>query len=143
MFIYLFLRERQRDWKAGREGDKRIPRRLRAVSTEPDAGLQLANHKIMTWAGIKSWVLGQLSHPGNPTHILILIKRNTEPICYCLYFHGLMTDFFLLYWLLFLVCVGFCPLHNFPLEYMINILLSICFFYICYLLLLVHYANKK
>ena len=26
--------------------------RLRAVSTEPDAGLELTNHKIMTWAEV-------------------------------------------------------------------------------------------
>ena len=26
--------------------------RLRAVSTEPDAGLELTNHEIMTWAEV-------------------------------------------------------------------------------------------
>ena len=33
--------------ESGRERE-RIPNRLRAVSTEPDVGLELRNHKIMT-----------------------------------------------------------------------------------------------
>ena len=35
---------------------KRIPSRLRTVSTEPDAGLELTNREIMTRAEIKSWL---------------------------------------------------------------------------------------
>ena len=37
---------------AEREGDteSEAGSRLRAVSTEPDAGLQLTNREIMTWA---------------------------------------------------------------------------------------------
>ena len=45
MFIY-FEREKWRGG-AGREAG-RIPSRLRAVSTEPDAGLEPVNHEIMT-----------------------------------------------------------------------------------------------
>ena len=54
MFVYLFLRVRRRDreraYEPGRcrERRERIPSRLRAVSTEPDVGLELRNHKIMT-----------------------------------------------------------------------------------------------
>ena len=33
-------------------------------STEPDAGLELMNCEIMTWAETKSQMLNQLSHAG-------------------------------------------------------------------------------
>ena len=51
-FFFFFLRERQSTSKEGaeREGDTEpeAGSRLQAVSTEPDAGLELVNHKIMT-----------------------------------------------------------------------------------------------
>ena len=53
MFIY-FLRERERQSASGggadREGDmeSEAGSRLRAVSTEPDAGLKLTSCEIMT-----------------------------------------------------------------------------------------------
>ena len=51
----------------GRErGRERIPSKLWAVSTQPDAGLKPKKHEIMTRAEIKSWTLNQLSHPGTP-----------------------------------------------------------------------------
>ena len=69
--VYLFQRQRERDWKwAGeglREREERIPSRLHAVSAEPDAGLSIMNRVIMTWAEIKSWPLNRLSHPGAPS----------------------------------------------------------------------------
>ena len=42
--------ERQRQRRAEREGDteSKAGSRLRAVSTEPDAGLELTNREIMT-----------------------------------------------------------------------------------------------
>ena len=40
-------RERERDRDRDRER-QRIPSRLHTVSMEPDAGLELTNHKIMT-----------------------------------------------------------------------------------------------
>ena len=47
MFIYLFLRECEQG--RGRERKReRISSRLCTVSTEPDVGLGLTNHKIMT-----------------------------------------------------------------------------------------------
>ena len=52
--VYLFLRERQRQSAsrggAEREGDtkSKAGSRLRAVSPEPDAGLELVNCEIMT-----------------------------------------------------------------------------------------------
>ena len=36
---------------------ERIPSRLHAVSTEPNAGLHPTNREIMTGAKIKSWML--------------------------------------------------------------------------------------
>ena len=47
MFIYLFLRERAGEGQREREIE-RIPSRLHAVSTEPNAGLKPMNHEIMT-----------------------------------------------------------------------------------------------
>ena len=53
-YIYLFLRDRERQCEQGmgreREGDteSEAGSRLRAVSTEPDAGLQPTNCEIMT-----------------------------------------------------------------------------------------------
>ena len=67
--VYLFYREREREQGRGRErgregGRERIPSRLYAVSTEPDAGFRLPNHEIMTRAEIKSWMLNRPSRPG-------------------------------------------------------------------------------
>ena len=65
---------------AGRERKReRIPSRLPAVGTEPDSGLDVANHEIMTGAEIKSHMLNRLSHPGAPKQW---------------FFFGLLTDFF-------------------------------------------------
>ena len=43
-FIYLF-REKEHEWERGRE---RIPGRLLTVNAEPDTGLELPDHGIMT-----------------------------------------------------------------------------------------------
>ena len=52
-FIYFWDRERQsmNGGGAERDGDteSETGSRLRAVSTEPDAGLELTDHEIMTW----------------------------------------------------------------------------------------------
>ena len=54
MFKFIFERERQRQRAsrggAEREGDteSETGSRLRAVSTEPDAGLELVNREVMT-----------------------------------------------------------------------------------------------
>ena len=53
--VYLFLRERERvgalarakEWQRERER-RRIPNRLHTVSAEPNLGLKLTNHEIMT-----------------------------------------------------------------------------------------------
>ena len=53
MFVFESERERktEREQERGREGDteSEAGSRLWAVSTEPDAGLELTNHEIMTW----------------------------------------------------------------------------------------------
>ena len=54
----------------GRERRReRDPKRLPAVSTEPNAGLHLVNCEITTGAKIKRWMLNQLSHPGAPLYV--------------------------------------------------------------------------
>ena len=62
MFIYFWERERERAQVGGgqRERDTECGAgsRLRAVSTEPDARLELTNHDIMAWAeveGLTNW----------------------------------------------------------------------------------------
>ena len=64
MFIYLFLWEHAH---VSRGEAERGRERNRAVSTEPDAGLNLTNHEIMTWAKIKSRMHNKLNHPGAPS----------------------------------------------------------------------------
>ena len=52
-----------------RERERERERKFQAASTlsaEPDTGLNLTNHEIVTWAEIKSRMLNQLSHPGAP-----------------------------------------------------------------------------
>ena len=53
MFIYLFLRERESAQGRGKgrekgRGRKKIPSRLHAVSSEPNAGLDPMNGEIRT-----------------------------------------------------------------------------------------------
>ena len=53
MFIYFWEREReteQEQEKDRKRGRHKIQSRLQAVSTEPNAGLDLTNHAVMTWA---------------------------------------------------------------------------------------------
>ena len=56
MFIYFWETERQSMSRGGaeREGDaeSEAGSRLWAVSTEPDAGLELTNREITTWAEV-------------------------------------------------------------------------------------------
>ena len=47
--VHLFLRERESTQvRKGQRERENIPSRLYAVSTEPDLGLELTNHEIMT-----------------------------------------------------------------------------------------------
>ena len=65
-------------WKLARvreRGRERIPGRIGAVSTEPNMGLSLKNHEIVTGAKTKNQMLKRLSHPGVPRFI-----ENTEQI---------------------------------------------------------------
>ena len=56
--FYLFLREREKqsmsEGGAERERDTEFKAgsRLWAVSTEPDVGLKLTSHEVMTWAEV-------------------------------------------------------------------------------------------
>ena len=55
-FLFIFETERDRAWtgEGQREGDteSEAGSRLRAVSTEPEAGLDLTDREIMTWAEV-------------------------------------------------------------------------------------------
>ena len=68
VFVYFWERETEHERGRGREGDPeyKAGSRLRAVSTESDAGPEPMNREIMTWA--KSQTLNQPSHPGAPYH---------------------------------------------------------------------------
>ena len=60
MFIYFREKEKVHKWEEGqRERERRegILSRLHAVSTEPNGGLDLPNHEIMTQTEIKIWTL--------------------------------------------------------------------------------------
>ena len=53
MFIYFFIekeRDRERVEKGQRAGDteSEVSSRIQAISTEPDMGLELMNHEIVT-----------------------------------------------------------------------------------------------
>ena len=52
--LFIFERETERESGRGRERETEsgAGSRLRAVSTEPDAGLELTSHEIMTWAEV-------------------------------------------------------------------------------------------
>ena len=59
-----FERERQSTQAGEKQGQKeRIPSRFCTVSAEPDTGLELTDHEMVT-AEIKSRMLNRLSHPG-------------------------------------------------------------------------------
>ena len=68
MFIYLFiLRERARASRGGAERRRdSSPSRIRTVGTEPDLGLELPSHEILTRAEIKSQTFNRLCHPDAP-----------------------------------------------------------------------------
>ena len=80
-FIYFWDRERQSMNGGGseREGDteSETGSRLRAVSTEPDAGLEPTDCKIMHDLS-RSRTLNRLSHPGAPE---FSFKLKTHDIC--------------------------------------------------------------
>ena len=52
--------------KRGGDTESEAGSRLRAVSTEPDAGLELTNHEITTWAEVGCF--NQRSPLGAPVH---------------------------------------------------------------------------
>ena len=75
MFIYLWQRETERDRAQVGEGQREkltesaAGSRLRAVSTEPNVGLELTN---CDGDLSRSQMLNQLKHPGSPTRTLLV-----------------------------------------------------------------------
>ena len=86
MFIYFWDRERHSVSREGaeREGDTECEAgsRLWAVSTEPDAGLELTNCEIMTWAEVgrlTDWATqAPLSETLNTCSQLVTTKQMTS-----------------------------------------------------------------
>ena len=83
MFTYFWERERERETETERESvsrggaereGNRIWSRLQAVSTEPDAGLELTSSEIVTWTGV-----GRLTHRATWTPQLLLGKALLSP----------------------------------------------------------------
>ena len=82
--VYLLLRQRQRVNRGGaeREGDteSEAGSRFRAVSTEPDAGLQLTNREIMPWVEVRrltNWAT-QVPLTSSFNHLNFLSKKPQE-----------------------------------------------------------------
>ena len=69
MFLFIFETEKDSMSRRGAErgGDTEFEAgsRLRAVSTEPDAGLELMNREITTWADVRQ-TFNRLSHSRAP-----------------------------------------------------------------------------
>ena len=59
----------------GREKRDRI-KRLHTISAEPNTGLELTHHEILTGTEIRSQTLNPLSHPRAPHNLLL----NSEKI---------------------------------------------------------------
>ena len=59
----------------------RVPRKLRAVSTEPDTGLKLVNGEIMARVKIKSRTLNRLSPPGAPPSSFLSLAESVPRGC--------------------------------------------------------------
>ena len=79
MFIY-FEKEIKHVQERGRRRGERIPSRLHAVSTEPQAGLDPTKREIMVRVMIKNQMLNQLSHPGAlwQVHLEAVGRRATD-----------------------------------------------------------------
>ena len=85
--VYLFiLRERVNEVGAEREGES--PKQFPHCQYRPDAGFELTNREIMTWAKINSQTLNLLSHPGAPTKDTFIwgVQRRNCWNCWLLWF---------------------------------------------------------
>ena len=90
MFIYLFwerecVQGRGTEW--GRESQAGS-----TLSTEPDAGLDLRNCEIITWAQINNLMLNRLSHPGAPNLSSTFIKSQEFSILIPVLFFFLISN---------------------------------------------------
>ena len=86
------MRERERKTARAGEGQRerereRIFSRLHTVSREPNVGLKLTNHKIMTQAEIKSWMFNRLSHPGAPMTLTLKVQHENPKEVSKLHYH--------------------------------------------------------
>ena len=131
-YVYLFLRNREREKEhsyvsgsgAEREGDTELEAgsRLWAVSTEPDAVLELMNCEIMTWAEVghlTDWAT-QVPRKAMPFiyfEINRILQCLTDGVSYLLLFRKKISTFFLcpqinIVKVLFPRCSFKCPLTD-------------------------------
>ena len=81
LFLY-FERERQStSWRGSERRRDRVPRRLRSISTEPDAGLELTNGEITTWAEIKSPTRNQPNCVPPALHVYYKTVPTSQACC--------------------------------------------------------------
>ena len=71
--------ETERASELGKGRRERIPSRLRTVSTEPNAGLELRNCEIVARVETKSRRLNRLSPPGAP--VIVIFSGSLCPLC--------------------------------------------------------------
>ena len=82
------MRETECEWgREESEGDteSEVGSRLRAVSTEPDAGLELMNHEIITWAEVgrlTDWV----------TQAPLNLLESSNPLFYFIFYNFLSPE---------------------------------------------------
>ena len=90
MLIYFWERQRDRvqaeEGQRERDTESKAGSRLWAVSTQPDAGLELTNNKTMTWTEVGT--LHRLRHPGPSTsryfgtyNVLVPLWRSNAIFC--------------------------------------------------------------
>ena len=74
--MYFFERDRESEWERGRDrGRARIPSGGSVLSAvDPDAGLALLNHEIMTRAETQSWDASPTEPPRHPTRVFLFLK---------------------------------------------------------------------
>ena len=78
-FIYFGERGREYEQGKGRERERENPKQA-PCHRQSNAGLDPANHEIMTWAESKIWMLW-LSHPGAPVSQVVTLRKQVCRLC--------------------------------------------------------------
>ena len=82
LMFYLFLTERETEHERGRDRESEADSRLWAVSTEPDIGLKLTSHEIVTGVEVGHPTNWATQAPLGPTYFFLMFayfwERETE-----------------------------------------------------------------